>query len=182
MSSLFPQSHRLKDGSTVVLALPELEDAESLVALLNQAGGESDFLTFGANEFWQSAEGQKRAIENARKDGFELILKASIEGELAGSLNLFRSKRPRLTTNVDLAISVKAQFWNKGIGTLLVRAAVEWAKQSGVRKINLRVRIDNFSAIAVYRKLGFVDEGNISRAIEVDGKFYSELFMGLTID
>lgn len=56
-------------------------------------------------------------------------------------------------------------------------------KQLGlIRKINLIVRNDNFAAIHVYKKLGFIEEGVITRNLQINGRFYDALFMGYTID
>lgn len=48
--------------------------------------------------------------------------------------------------------------------------------------LNLEVRNDNFSAINIYKKLGFTEEGVITRFIQINGIFYDGLFMGYTID
>lgn len=70
-----------------------------------------------------------------------------------------------------------------GIGKELIKYMIDWAKDSNiVRKINLRVREDNETAIGLYTKLGFKKEGAISRDFYVAGKYYSSICMGLEID
>jgi RimJ/RimL family protein N-acetyltransferase len=51
-----------------------------------------------------------------------------------------------------------------------------------VRKINLKVRVDNEPAIRLYRSMGWVEEGHTTRDTLIGGKFNDCLFMGLPID
>jgi RimJ/RimL family protein N-acetyltransferase len=64
----------------------------------------------------------------------------------------------------------------------LIEALIDWAKNTGlIRKINLWVHQDNVQAIKLYKKLGFKEEGRISREYYHDGQFYDNVFMGLAI-
>jgi len=51
-----------------------------------------------------------------------------------------------------------------------------------VRKVNLRVRVDNTRAIALYESLGFVTEGRLTRDTAENGEFFDALIMGKAID
>ena len=51
-----------------------------------------------------------------------------------------------------------------------------------IRKINLRVHVNNLRAIKLYERFGFKVEGRITREYSVDGQFYDNLAMGLHID
>lgn len=46
---------------------------------------------------------------------------------------------------------------DKGLGTHLLSAIVDYARQQGCCKVTLEVRSDNARAMHVYQKLGFVD-------------------------
>ncbi|WP_267234750.1 GNAT family N-acetyltransferase [Phyllobacterium sp. 0TCS1.6C] len=45
----------------------------------------------------------------------------------------------------------------RGVGTRLVRAALDWAAQRGARKAWLQVELSNGAAIALYHRFGFQD-------------------------
>jgi RimJ/RimL family protein N-acetyltransferase len=47
----------------------------------------------------------------------------------------------------------------QGIGTRLLETALDWARQSEVRKLELHVFPHNEAAIKLYEKFGFVKEG-----------------------
>ena len=62
----------------------------------------------------------------------------------------------------------------------MTTAMLEWARRHEiVRKINLEVRADNARAIALYERLGFVQEGRQTLAMRVGDTFYDTLWMGI---
>ena len=41
---------------------------------------------------------------------------------------------------------------------------------------------DNLSAIHIYKKLGFIESGVITRELPIKGRFYDSILMGYTLD
>ena len=80
-----------------------------------------------------------------------------------------------------LGMGLLPAFRGIGLGTQLLSAAIAKAREQGISRIELGVRIDNAAAAALYRKLGFVEEGYRRRAIKVDGKYIDELAMALWV-
>lgn len=78
-----------------------------------------------------------------------------------------------------LTIIVHPGFLGQGIGTLLMRDLMEWAKQSPrVKKIELLVRTTNERAIRLYSKLGFVVEGRFRKRVRLpDGELVDDIAM-----
>ncbi|MCL6520249.1 MAG: GNAT family N-acetyltransferase [Armatimonadetes bacterium] len=58
-----------------------------------------------------------------------------------------------------LSIAVHLDFQSRGIGTELLRIALEHLRSVGADKVRLEVRPDNLAAIHVYNKLGFEIKG-----------------------
>lgn len=58
-----------------------------------------------------------------------------------------------------LSIAVHPKNRNKGVAVLLMNFLESKSKEKSFKKLNLDVRVDNRPAIAVYRKLGFVEIG-----------------------
>jgi len=69
--------------------------------------------------------------------------------------------------DAEYIVFVLHPYRNKGLGTVLTQAAVDKARQEGIKVIWLTVEAFNFRAIKVYRKSGFqfVDEGERERAM-----------------
>jgi ribosomal protein S18 acetylase RimI-like enzyme len=78
-----------------------------------------------------------------------------------------------------LTIVVHPGMLGRGIGSALLGHLLEWAAQDArLMKVELRVRSTNARAIALYRKLGFVEEGRFRRRLRLeDGTFIDDLAM-----
>ncbi|GGE70640.1 GNAT family N-acetyltransferase [Priestia taiwanensis] len=66
-------------------------------------------------------------------------------------------------------LSVNAEFRGQGIGTDLMKAAEDYAKEQGYDKISLNVEYDNERAHNLYTKVGFKEEKTITI---IGKKFY----------
>jgi ribosomal protein S18 acetylase RimI-like enzyme len=49
-----------------------------------------------------------------------------------------------------------------GVGEPVINATVEWLRGTGVQAVRLKVYQDNACAVALYRRLGFVETDQIS--------------------
>jgi len=55
-------------------------------------------------------------------------------------------------------MAVKPQYRGMGVGTALLRKAIDFAREGGFTRVRLFVRAENTSAKRLYEKLGFVVE------------------------
>jgi RimJ/RimL family protein N-acetyltransferase len=169
----------LANNLVLVISKASIADAEQIVNFLNTVGGETDFLTFGANEFPLSAAAEKETITECLEHNICLMLVGKVGDEIASQLFLQRSKTPRLAHMGDVGISVSKKYWGHSIGRHMMLAAIEWAKTNGVTKIQLQVRTDNERAVQLYKKLGFIIEGTVTRALKIGGVYFDDYLMGL---
>lgn len=78
-----------------------------------------------------------------------------------------------------LGIAVLPSFRHRGIGTMLIEAAIAKAWAKGLSRIELTVRTDNIKAKALYERFGFAVEGVNRRGFLVDGEFFDTYAMAL---
>ena len=171
----------LKNGSTLFVSEAEPEDADAMIRYLNVVGGETDFLTFGANEFWLSVEEETSFIRSVREKEKDIFLKGVIDGKIVSTLSLLRVDRPRIQHIGELGVSVLADYWGLGVGRHMCEEAARQAKERGITKIDLKVREDNDKAIRLYERLGYKREGVASRAYLVRGSYFAQVLMGLEL-
>lgn len=57
----------------------------------------------------------------------------------------------------------------RGVGRTLLRTALQHALAQGLKRIELEVRADHVTAIHLYTAAGFVEEGDMTDALRVDG-------------
>ena len=82
----------------------------------------------------------------------------------------------------ELFIYVHQDFQNAGLGTALMRKAIELAKEAGLHRLGLTVVADNHRAIKVYEKVGFKKEGIARDAFYGDDhRYHDEIEMGLLL-
>lgn len=71
----------------------------------------------------------------------------------------------------------------KGIGTFAVSSIIDHAfKNLNLRRLQLEVLEYNKSALSLYKKIGFVEEGRKRKAVYKNGEYVDELIMGLLRD
>ena len=73
------------------------------------------------------------------------------------------------------------EYHHQGMGTIMMEALIQKAKEMGKRKIELDVREDNTNAIKLYEKVGFVKEGLKRDGIYDQGTYINLVEMGLFI-
>lgn len=177
------KSKELSNGKTLIIRSANKEDAALILNYIHTIATESDNLTFGAGEFSMTVEEEEQFIKSVSLKQNALLLVAEVDGEIVGNLNFSGGHRKRIEHTGEFGVSVCKRYWGLGIGRSLIEYMIDWAKESGIiRKINLRVRADNESALGLYKKLGFEMEGKISREFQIDGEFYDAFHMGLCID
>ncbi|HHU61290.1 MAG TPA: GNAT family N-acetyltransferase [Natronincola sp.] len=174
---------KLPSGESVIIREAVKTDAQKLIDFVGQVATESNFLTFGPNEFGISLEQEEEFLDSLNRSTNKIMLIALTGTKIIGNLSFEGGSRPRIEHVGELGVSVCKKYWNNGIGTTLVEELIYWAQGSKIiRKINLRVRTDNINAIRVYEKLGFVKEGTLTRDFFINGRFYDSIQMGLCID
>ncbi len=122
-------------------------------------------LPFPSEEFWR-----KRMAEPP-EGYFSLV--ACVGDELVGQLGLMTfPNAPRRRHVAQIGMAVHDDWQGKGIGSSLMRAAVDMAdKWLNILRLELEVYTDNEPAIRLYKKFGFETEGTLRCFGYRDGKF-----------
>lgn len=173
----------LKNGETAILRSPSKKDAKAMIDYLNIIGGESDFITFGKNEFSMSIESEQDYIEKINNMENSKNILAIVNDEIIGIASITSVQKERMKHNGTLGISLRKKYWGMGLGIEIMDYLIDWAKSNGItKKINLLVREDNIRGIKLYEKFEFEKEGLLKKDICVNGIYYNTIAMGLYID
>ena len=174
---------KLKNGKTAILRSPNKEDAQAMIDYLNIIGGESDFITFGKNEFSMSVEAEQDYIERINSMDNSNNVLIIIENEIVGIASITSVQKERMKHNGTLGISLRKKYWGIGLGSEIMAYLIDWAKSNKItKKINLLVREDNIRGVKLYEKFGFEKEGLLKKDMYVNGVYYNTIAMGLYID
>lgn len=183
MALIESQEKILKTGEKLLIRDAQAKDAASLLKYVNCVGGETEFLTFGKDEFNKTEVEEVAIIEEHKKALNKIFILAELNEEIVGVLVVGANAKARQKHSGEFGVSVRKSEWGKGIGAALIQAMLDWAKISkGLRKINLSVQVNNEAAIKLYEKFGFEKEGLVKRDLCIDGIFYDAYVMGLLLD
>jgi ribosomal protein S18 acetylase RimI-like enzyme len=69
----------------------------------------------------------------------------------------------------------------EGVGAALLDAAIDRARERGVRRLVLRVLSGNTPARHLYESRGFKVEGSVGEAFLLEGSYVDDLTMGLDL-
>ena len=144
------------------------EDAAAMLEYLKQIGGETENLTFGAEWLLLTPEDEADFIAHAANSRDEVMLVAKNGDRIVGDASLTRLPR-RMKHRGDLGIAVIKEYWNKGVGSMLLSAVIEFARENRFKIIDLQVRSDNAAAIHLYEKFGFERIGTHPSFFNIDG-------------
>jgi RimJ/RimL family protein N-acetyltransferase len=108
----------------------------------------------------------------------EGTLVAVAGAEIIGSLVL----EPSRHGFGEIGMAVAREWRGRGVGSALLAAAIEWARDRGLHKLSLGVFAHNRAAIELYRKFGFVEEGRrIKQYRRASGELWDAIEMGLLL-
>jgi RimJ/RimL family protein N-acetyltransferase len=136
----------------------EPRDAHGLKELADAVGAEPEGWLVTTNG-WRDAADERRYLRAIRRYPNAAVYVAEDGEEIVGRLSIARDQHPASRHVADLGLMVAQSHRRRGIGTQLLDAAVQWARQAGVRKLELHVFPWNTGAIALYERFGFVKEG-----------------------
>jgi len=165
-----------KDGRTVVIRKPRLEDLDGVLELVNSTVREGAPIN-RMTELSRAEELEflpRRLTEIERGDTIQYM--AEVDGELVGNAEI-RKQVGRKSHLETLGMSVKSGFRRKGIGARLMEKVMNEAKKKGLKIITLQVNETNLPAITLYRKLGFKETGRIPKAVYWNEKYVDDIIM-----
>jgi RimJ/RimL family protein N-acetyltransferase len=104
---------------------------------------------------------------------------AVAQGIVVGWCDILPNHRTGFEHSGSVGMGVLREWRGQGLGKALLEACLRKAFAKGLTRIELEVYADNTNAIALYRRLGFVEEGLKRRARVLDGRSQDLLLMAL---
>lgn len=144
------------DGRGYLIRPASREDAPAVVALRDAVASEGGVIAATPGE--RSAVEEELSLGTLLSQG-GLPLTLLVSGEVAGQLLVSRHAERYQAHIGEVAIIVSNACRGQGLGRALLETAVDWARAVGLAKLTLSVFTSNGRAIALYRAVGFEDEG-----------------------
>ncbi|MET3322096.1 UNVERIFIED_ORG: RimJ/RimL family protein N-acetyltransferase [Peribacillus simplex] len=162
-----------KNDFQVSLRTGNLDDAEALLEIQREVVSENEFMISVLEELEETTEQQRSWIQKISENERETIIVAEIKGKVIG-LIVFRSKNTkRLAHTGYFTTMIKKDYRDMGIGKLLIKELLNWAEQNPlIEKVSLGVLSTNQRAIALYKSVGFVEEGRKIKEVKFSEDLY----------
>lgn len=145
------------------------EDAAVVLAYVKQIGGETDNLTFGPEGLPLTVEQEQAFLQSTLEDSDSAQYVVKHGDAIVANASIQRFRR-RMSHRAEVAVSVAKDYWGRGIGGALMETLISFARERGIRQLNLEVRSDNIRAIRLYEKFGFQKLVTFPAFFRIDGR------------
>ena len=168
--------------ATFVVRRADPADAQGLKDLGDAVAAEPEGW-LATQDGWRSVGDERRYLRAIRRYPHAAVFVAESEdGEIVGRLSIARDQHPASRHVADLGLMVAEAHRRRGLGHALLAAAVEWARASDVRKLELHVFPHNEAAIKLYEQFGFVKEGYRRRQYRRGNEYADAILMAYDVD
>lgn len=154
----------------------EVRDAESFIKLSKQID-DSNYMLFEPGERNITLEQQSKSIESILSEKKSIIFVVERENKLVGFIAAFGGNVKRNQHSAYLVLGVLEEFQGQGIASKLFNQIFEWARDNELSRLGLTVIKDNIKAFNLYRKMGFVLEGEKVHSLIINGKPVNEYYL-----
>ncbi len=151
---------KLKNGAECHLRSGTERDGQAVLALYQLTHSETDFLLTYPEEHRFDLSKESQFLKDKAESDNEVEIVAVVDGVIVGSAGISAvGTKYKVRHRAQFGISIVKAFWGLGIGTALTDACISCARDAGYVQLELTVVADNASAMALYRKAGFIEYG-----------------------
>lgn len=175
-----PRQITLKDGTRAILRSPDpVKDAADLVQYLHDTAADTPFVLRCPEEVSMTVEGEEHFLRGVVESPFDCMILCEVQGKIAGNCHLRFNGRIKIRHRAEVAIALRKEYWNLGIGTAMFEAMIGLAEErEGVTVMELEFVEGNTRARALYEKMGFRITGMHPGAIrQKDGELLALYLM-----
>lgn len=149
-----------KQGRKVILRSACEDDAKDLIKYLKKTTKETPYLLREEDEINLTVDDEKGFINMCLGMDNALMLVAYVNGKHVGNCS-FSPVAPfkRLAHRCGMSIALYQEYWGCGIGGIMLKTALRYAKEVGYEQVELEVVSSNTKAIKLYEKYGFKKYG-----------------------
>lgn len=173
------QKFLLPDGREVTIKSAGPEDAMKVKLHREAVSAETHFMAREPEDGPFNLERIKEILGSIAESDRDFMVSAYLGDELIGDLGV-TLMRPHVKYlhRAYLGMSIRLMYTGMGLGSFMMKTALEQAKENGFEQVELGVYSDNDRARHMYKKMGFKEYGMNPRAFKLkDGTYRDEIIM-----
>jgi RimJ/RimL family protein N-acetyltransferase len=149
-------------------------DAERLLELKLALDSETDFMML--------EPGERSGAVTSRPSPNTVVFVAEGAERLDGYVEADRGAYRRNRHSALVVIGVRRAAAGRGLGRRLLERVEEWARATGITRLELTVMAYNERALRLYERQGYELEGRRRRSLRVGGDYVDELALAKLLD
>jgi RimJ/RimL family protein N-acetyltransferase len=151
-------------------------DLDEFLDLLELVASEKRYI--GSEAPIDRASKRAQFLERLDSDGWGSLVAVDSAGTIVGQIGL-----KDMRGLIEIGMLVAPNLRGRSIGSALLTAGLDWARQRDAYKITLQVWPHNEGARRLYTKFGFVEEGYLKRQWKRrNGEIWDAIVMGLQLE
>jgi RimJ/RimL family protein N-acetyltransferase len=170
------------DAGLVAIREAQVADAARCLDYLREVSAEPGrMIPVDPDEWDMPVQEEEAFIQHMSATPNCLMLVVEAEGKIVGILTCNGGTRRAMHHATTLGISLHKHYRDRGLGHQLMQRTVDWARSSGIKRIELHVYVQNARAIHLYEKFGFKIEGRRTGPFYHDGNYIDDFVMALLL-
>lgn len=159
-----------------------MDDVPGLIDTIKEYLSYATYIPLLPEEFNPSIEGQQKLVGSFIEQENSLLLLAIYENKIIGNIDFTGSTRQIMKHTAIVGMGLLSEWQNCGVGTILMQEGIVWARQNEVlEKLWLQVYNSNAAGLALYRKMGFKENGTIEGFFKQGEKYEHNIIMSLDV-
>ena len=174
----YHQIIQLKNGASCCLRNGTAADGQAALDNFILTHAETNNLLTYPEETTLTAAQESEYLQTQTESTNGIEILAIVDGRVAGTAGISAvGSVYKLRHRAEFGISIAKEFWGLGIGQTLTAACIDCARKAGYTQLELDVVDDNASALALYKKFGFIEYGRNPQGFRTRNAGYQELIL-----
>lgn len=168
-----PKEFELKNNKTCLIRHTVSSDAKEYLDFRIQITKETENTIRYPEEIHMTIEKEAMILKSMEQSSNQWLLSAYVDQKLVGNAHCYGiGNQIKIKHRAGCGISILKDYWNLGIGTVLMNEIIEILTNQGYEQLELDVMGNNERAISLYKKMGFIECGRLPHGIRfIDGRY-----------
>ena len=170
------------NGEEISLRPASPEDAAEILSTVKSTSLERSYVLM--EQYGRDAQSERQFISSIDLD-HNLLLVAVARGKVIGSLAALQADGGQIPQTAHIAtvgLHLKEAYRGLGIGSRMLRYAVEWAQEHGFKKLVADIFTTNKRSLNLFRRAGFVEEGVKVKHVRMGKDYIDEVSLGKLLE